>query len=196
MESPAARRMSLSFLSVEQPRWLAAVASLVLFCGVCPAMSDPGPEIESKGRRALADLVAHDQRTRALVERAAGILVMPDMVEMAFGVGGEYGEGVLLVDDKAVAYYAFAAAPLRLEPRPKNKAHVLVFLTRQALIDFRNTQGWEVGIHGNVPLLDHTVELPVETSATADTTVGFLFTEQGLLSGFDLSGGRFSRIAR
>ncbi len=178
-------------------KWLLpALVPFVLLCAANAVLSDPGPEIESKGRKALADLLAHDQRTRALVERAAGILVMPDVVEMAFGVGGEYGEGVLLVDDKAVAYYALAASPLGLEPRPRNKAHVLVFLTRQALIDFRNTQGWEVGIHGNVPLLDHTVELPVDTDASADTMVGFLFTEEGIVSGLNLSGGRFSRIAR
>ena len=159
--------------------------------------ADPGPEIERKGRIALADLVAHDAGFSALLERAAGVLVVPDVVPMVFGVGGEYGEGVLLVDDRAVAYYALFTAPFGIDQASEYRAHVLVFLTRQALIDFRNTQGWEVGVHGDLPLLDNAAGLPGDARGdNPDRMVGLVFTEQGIQPGIDLAGGRFSRIAR
>ncbi len=160
------------------------VALLLGFCLAGVLRADPGPEIVSKSRLALANLVAHDARVSALLERAAGVLVVPDVVPMVFGVGGEYGEGVLLVDDRAVAYYALFTSPFGIDQASEYRAHVLVFLTRQALIDFRNTQGWEVGVHGEVPLLDGTADMPAGVPGEgADSMVGLTHTHGNV--GFD-----------
>ncbi len=160
------------------------------------ACADPAAEIEIKSREALANLVARNKQAGALVERAAGVLVLPDLVAMGFGVGGEYGEGVLLVDDEPVAYYALAAASFGLQVGLEYKAQVLLFLTRQALIDFRNTQGWEVGVDATVTLLDDTMGVHADSLASADTVVGFVFSNKGFMYDLSLEGSKFSRIAR
>ena len=44
------------------------------------------------------------------MEKAEGVLVFPDVVKAGFGIGGEYGEGALLIKGKKVDYYNTAAA--------------------------------------------------------------------------------------
>ena len=45
---------------------------------------------------ALEDLRKHSAKAGELLDQAAGVLVFPDVVKMGFGVGGEFGEGVLI----------------------------------------------------------------------------------------------------
>jgi lipid-binding SYLF domain-containing protein len=178
-------------------RSTALIMVALLFGGVAAmARADPAMEIESKSRQALAHLATHDRRVTALLEQAEGVLVLPDLVEMGFGVGGEYGEGVLLVDDKPVAYYALAGASFGLQAGVEFKAQVLLFLTRQALIDFRNSQGWEVGVNANVTLLDASAGMHFDSLEGSDAVVGFVFSNEGLMYDLSLEGSRISRIAR
>lgn len=174
---------------------LSAIVLIQVWFGT-NAHADPAVEIESKSRRALASLIAHNEEAGALVEQAAGVLVLPDVVAMGFGVGGEYGEGVLLVDDEPVAYYALAAASFGLQVGLEYKAQVLLFLTRQSLIDFRNTQGWEMGVDATVTFLDDSFGAHSDSLSSADTVVGFIFSNKGFMGDLSLEGSKLSRIAR
>jgi lipid-binding SYLF domain-containing protein len=64
---------------------------------------------------ALGDLYAKSPSAKTMGEKAIGILVFPGIVKGGFIVGGQYGEGALIKDGKAVAYYNTVAASYGLQ---------------------------------------------------------------------------------
>ncbi|MEN6348465.1 MAG: hypothetical protein ABFD08_03570, partial [Syntrophomonas sp.] len=71
--------------------------------------------IERDSRAALAKLYKTTPAAKALGKKAKAILVFPSILKAGLIVGGQGGNGVLLVDGKAVAYYNIAAASYGLQ---------------------------------------------------------------------------------
>jgi len=53
-------------------------------------------ELDASANETLHSFVRQVPGARELANKAAGILVFPSVVKAGFGIGGEYGEGVLL----------------------------------------------------------------------------------------------------
>jgi lipid-binding SYLF domain-containing protein len=79
-----------------------------------------GANINADVRATLDHFFARMPGARELANKAAGVLVFPTVVKAGFGIGGEYGEGAMLVAERPVGYYnlcrprsAFNSAPRR-----------------------------------------------------------------------------------
>lgn len=182
-------------------RWitLARRALPVLCLGVVlatPALADHRSEIESKSATALDQLRGHAREMEKLLKRASGVLVFPDVVEMTFGEGGRYGEGALLIEGEPVAYYATAGAPHGVPATEGRKAEVILFMTREALIKFRNTIDWKVGVSEGVTRVRMDERGRLETPRAVPPVLGFAFSDRGLMGHLDLDGTSINRIAR
>lgn len=171
----------------------AQLAALILACFVSAAAADNKAMIDGNTALALERLRDHFVGADELLDSAAAVLVFPDMVKMGFGEGGEYGEGALLVERKPVAYYANAGAQYGLKLGSGYKSQVILFMTEESLAEFRNTQGWKVGTHGQVPLVEPG---RYDHRGSGDPVVGFIFSDQGLSNHLSLDGSKFVRIAR
>lgn len=68
------------------------------------------------------------------------------------GVGGEFGEGALLVRGKTAAYHNLAAASIGLQAAAQVRSQLVLFMTEDALKKFRNSEGWKAGVDGSVAL--------------------------------------------
>src|SRR5262245_27922036 len=62
-------------------------------------------KLDSDGRAALNQLYAKVPAAKALGSKAVAILVFPSITKAGLGIGGQYGEGVLLKGGKTVAKY-------------------------------------------------------------------------------------------
>lgn len=175
-------------------RFLCLAVVLLTLSGAIRA--DNKAVIDSNTTDALGRLLEHAGGADKLLGSAAGVLVFPDVVKMGFGEGGQYGEGALLVDNQPVAYYATAGSSFGLGLGVQYKAQVILFMTEDALAQFRNTQGWEVGTHGEVPLLKPGVGGKIDFASVSEPVVGMIFSDQGLSYNLSLEGNRFVRIAR
>lgn len=167
-----------------------------LCLGAQAVLADSRNHIDAKSREALDRLRQHSPEAGPLLDRAAGILVFPDVVKMGFGVGGQYGEGSLLVGGKPVAYYATAGASFGLQLGAQYKSEVILFMTEEALVDFRGSQGWEVGVDGSVVILDAGAGGKIDSRTLNRPVVAFIFSNKGLMGSLTLEGSRFTRIAR
>ena len=156
-------------------------------------MADDKAMIDANTQRALAWMRTSGGDTAKLLERAAGVLVFPDIVEMGFGAGGQFGEGALLVDGQTVAYYATAGTTYGNLPDADYKAEVIFFMTDEALQSFRNVPSWKVGEHASVPVITDAGLAAVEADAPY---LGMIFSEDGLVSDLGFDGARVRRIAR
>lgn len=170
---------------------LCTVLIQALFATV-PVRADTRGVIDANTERALLWLRSSGGDSTALLEQASGVLVFPDIVRMGFGVGGEFGEGVLLVDGQTVDYYATAGKSFGLTPDSGFKAEVIFFKTDEALSAFRKNHSWKVGDHIHVP-----VAASVKDALHSDEpAVGLVFSEAGLVSHLQLQGDRITRIVR
>ena len=72
-------------------------------------------EIDAEVREAVANFYKHTSAGEELAKKASGMLVFPQVIKAGFGVGGEYGEGALIVNGETVGYYNIAAASIGLQ---------------------------------------------------------------------------------
>ncbi len=172
----------------------------VLFCLLILAMTplrvaaDDAPCAGSD--QALAALQAQVSGASALVNRAAGVLVFPEVVKVGFGGSQEYGEGCLLVNRKPVAFYATAGASYGLPLGSPAKVEVVLFMTPEALAAFRAKPAWAVGADGEVALVRVAAGRGIDAAVAGEPVVGFIYTADGLANGLTLEGARFTRLAR
>jgi lipid-binding SYLF domain-containing protein len=128
------------------------------------------------------------------LKKAEGVLVFPDVVKAGFGIGGEYGEGALLVKGKTVDYYNTAAASIGFQLGAQFKTVILVFMTKESLTKFRNSEGWEAGVDGSVAVVEVGVGKDINSVNITDPIVGFVFSNKGLMFNLTLEGSKMTKM--
>jgi lipid-binding SYLF domain-containing protein len=130
------------------------------------------------------------------LKKADGVLVFPKVIKAGVGIGGEYGEGALRIGGKTVEYYSTAAASIGLQLGAQTKSIVLVFLTSNALSNFRNSEGWKAGVDGSVAVVEWGVGEDINTIDIKDPIVGFVLSNKGLMFNLTLEGSKFTKIVK
>jgi lipid-binding SYLF domain-containing protein len=69
-------------------------------------------------------------------------------------------------------------------------------MTEAALEQFRQSDGWEVGVDGSVTLINTGVAGEIDTTTVTDPVIGFIFGEQGLMANLSLEGAKISKLDR
>lgn len=128
------------------------------------------------------------------LQQAAGYLVFPRVIKVGVGLGAETGEGVLRVDGRTVDYYRTTSGSIGLQLGAQAKSIVIVFLTREALAKFRNSNGWKVGVDGSVALIDLGAGKTIDSQNIKDPVVGFIYGSKGLMYNLTLEGSKFSKL--
>ena len=131
-----------------------------------------------------------------LISRAKAILIMPDVTKAGFVAGGQYGEGALRVGNRTTAYYNLIAGSYGFTFGVQQMDIVIAFMTDQALNDFQKLKGWEIGVDGNVALIDVGGGKRLGTTSLRDPVVAFVFDAKGLMVDVSLKGAKFSQIQR
>jgi len=129
-----------------------------------------------------------------LIEASKGILVMPNVFKGAFLIGGEYGEGALRIDGETVDYYSTASGSIGIQIGGQKKDIILLFMTDEALKQFRDSKGWEAGLDGNVAFLKYGAGVREDTTTTKEPIVGFVTDAKGLIADFSFKGAKFSKM--
>ncbi|MDO6562191.1 YSC84-related protein [Amphritea sp. 1_MG-2023] len=153
-------------------------------------------EIEAKVNQALQALYQHSSAGQTLTQKAVGVLVFPEVIKAGVGIGGEYGEGALRVGGKTVAYYNVAAASIGFQLGAQIKSQVLLFMTPDALTQFRNSHGWEAGVDGSVALASLGAGGTLDSHTLQQPIIGFIFSNKGLMYNLSIEGSKITRINR
>jgi lipid-binding SYLF domain-containing protein len=151
-------------------------------------------EIDSAVNGAIQQLYQQEPGSRALMQQAKGALIFPNVFKAGLVVGGEYGEGALRVAGKTVDYYSASAGSFGLQAGAQEKALYLLFMTDQALAQFRQSSGWEVGADANVALVNRGASGSVSTETLQRPVVGYVLTGGGLMVDASISGTRISKL--
>lgn len=131
---------------------------------------------------------------KELIAASKGMLVMPNVIKGAFIIGGEYGEGALRVGGETVGYYNTISGSIGFQIGGEAKDIILLFMTDDAIKQFRASSGWEAGVDGNVALITIGAGERVDTTTSKDPIVGFVFDAKGLIADISLKGAKFTKL--
>jgi lipid-binding SYLF domain-containing protein len=130
---------------------------------------------------------------KELAEKSAGMLVFPKVTKAGIGVGGERGNGALLVDGKAVDYYTTTSASVGLQLGGQTRSQIILFMTEEALDAFQSSTGWEVGVDASVALATIGTGGELDTEVAKEPVIGFIFGNKGLMYNLSLEGSKISK---
>ncbi|WP_417248773.1 YSC84-related protein [Celeribacter sp.] len=150
--------------------------------------------IDARVDRTLTELYANYPGTTQLRDKSVGQLVMPLVTEAGFGLGGSYGRGALRVGGVTVDYYSAAQASFGLQIGAQQYAHVLFFMTNEALQEFRSSPGWAAGADIEYAISNRGEEVSAETTTSFSPVIGVVFGQAGLRAGATIEGTKYTRI--
>lgn len=175
---------------------VAGLAGVALVGGCANGInSSGGQQIDARVDATLNYLFSTYPGTQELRDNATGMLVMPLMTEAGvLTVGGSYGRGALRIGGTTVDYYSATRASVGPQLGAQQYAHVLFFMTEQALTEFRTSPGWAAGADLEYVARDQGGNLSADTTTQLSPVIAVVFGQAGLLLGATLTGTKYSRI--
>lgn len=171
------------------------LGATALLTGCGNGIGSTGPAvIDGRVDQALSQLYSTYPATREIAEKSTGILVMPLMTEIGFGLGGAYGRGALRIGGATVDYYSQAKATGGFQIGGQQYSHVLFFMTDAALETFRRSPGFAAGANIEFVVPTRGETLAAETTTSLAPIVGVIFGQSGLHAGATIEGMKYSRI--
>lgn len=151
-------------------------------------------ELDTRSDATIADLYERQPAAQTLGSKAAGMLVFPRIIKAGVGVGGELGEGVLIVGGQKVGYYRITSLSVGFQFGGQAKSEVIMFMTQDSLRNFRENDGWEAGVDGSIAVVEFGVGKEIDTNSIQDPIIGFIFSNKGLMYNLSLEGSKFWKI--
>ena len=153
-------------------------------------------EIDAESAQALEEFYTKINGGRELVSRAAGVLIFPEVVKAGFGIGGEFGEGKLLIGGNTADYYRIVSGSIGFQFGAQVKREIILFMTQDSLNGFRNSNGWEAGVDGSVALVTLGAGGELDTNTIRNPIIGFIISNKGLMYNLSFEGAKISKIQK
>ena len=175
---------------------LPLLAGLLLAGTAASEGLDSREELDANVREAIEELYKHSSAAKELAGHASGMLVFPKVVKGGAIIGGEYGEGALLVGGGTVTYYSLASGSIGFQLGVQRKSQVILFMNPKVLEKFRNSKGWKAGVDGSVALATLGAGGQIDTETRKKPIIGFIFSNKGLMYNLTFEGSKISKIEK
>lgn len=170
---------------------------MAVFIGlIAPRLAVAQSQIEKDSRAALKSLYDGSPGAKALGAKARGILAFPNVVKAGLVVGGQGGDGVLLMNDKVVDHYNTAAVSVGLQAGAQSFGYVLFFMSDKVLNDFRASKNFEIGVGPNIVIVDAGAAKDLNTETAKADVYAMIFDQKGLMAGIGLQGSKITKLKR
>jgi lipid-binding SYLF domain-containing protein len=162
----------------------------------CDQITFSGSQIDAKVRASRNQLFEKVPGTSALAEKAAGLLIVPEIKTGAFGFSADYGEGGLLIGDALVDYVSYSSVGFGLQIGAQIYSQALFFMTEQALRQFRVSDGWELGVDAEFTVIEDAIALGTTSNVITKPIYAVVYGQNGLIVGASFEGAKYSRLIR
>ena len=153
-------------------------------------------EIDRDVKSALKKLYAESASAKALGKKAKGILVFPSIVKGGFLVGGQYGEGALLMGGKTSGYYNTIQVSYGLQAGMQTYGYALFFMAESAMKWLDKSDGWEMGVGPSIVVVDTGTATSKTTTTLQSEIYAFFFDQKGLMGGLGLQGTKITKTEK
>ena len=151
-------------------------------------------EINTSVKAAMDRFKKQVKGSTEYLKAAKGVLVMPDITKAGLGVGGQYGQGALMVGGKTVGYYSLTAGSVGLQIGAEKFDMVILFMTDEVLKKFRSSSGWEASGDADITVIASSADFTVDTLRSKHQIAGFVFDQKGLMGNVSVKGSKFTKI--
>ena len=173
-----------------------AVCALSASMAVETASAASAKEIDGRVKETLERFYDEVKNGKQLMKKAKGTLVFPKVYKAGFGIGGEYGEGALLIKGKTVDYYSTTAGSIGFQIGVQKKSIIMLFMDADALKKFRESSGWKAGVDASVALVELGAGGAMDTAKYKEPVIGFIFGQKGLMYNLTLEGAKITKLNR
>jgi lipid-binding SYLF domain-containing protein len=151
-------------------------------------------EIDAKVQETIKEFYQYTSAGKDLAAKASGMLVFPSVIKAGIGIGGEYGEGALVIKGKTAAYYSTASASIGLQLGAQARSQIILFMNDKVLSKFRSSNGWKAGVDGSVALATLGAGGEISTETAQKPIIGFIFSDKGLMYNLTFEGSKITQI--
>ena len=174
----------------------ALLAGIFLLVSPVNAQAASKQDIDQGTKNTLEKFYGHVYNGKNIVKDAKGVLVFPSVYKGGIGLGGEYGEGALLIHGQTADYYNTAAASIGFQLGVQKKSIVILFQDQGALEKFRASSGWKAGVDASIAVIQVGAGGAIDTSKLNQPILGFVFDQAGLMYNLTLEGAKFTKIRK
>jgi lipid-binding SYLF domain-containing protein len=171
---------------------LVAFLSISIFTG--QSYGKTAKEIDASVDAVMDRFYKQVKDAKEVVKRSKGLLILPSVIKGALIVGGEYGKGAMRIGGKTVDYYSMISGSVGFQIGGQAKDIIIVFMSSDALKQFRNSKGWEAGVDGNVALITVGAGESATTNIGNNSIVAFVFDVKGLIADISFKGAKFTKL--
>jgi lipid-binding SYLF domain-containing protein len=150
--------------------------------------------IDASVNATLSRLYSTVPGSRELVAKSRGVLVFPNVLQAGFIVGGQSGNGALRVGGSTVGYYNTSSLSVGLQAGAQSKAIVFLFMTQEALDEFRGSDGWAAGAGASVALVKMGANGAVDTTTATAPVQVVVLTNAGLMGDVSINGTKVTKL--
>jgi lipid-binding SYLF domain-containing protein len=174
-------------------RWLLATLAALMLAPNAAFAADRAT-LERSARNVYNKLLATVPAAKSLSGDATAVLVFPKVTKAGLIVGGQYGEGVLFRQGKAIGYYSTAGASYGLQAGAQQYGYAMFLMNEKAVAALGSNEGFEVGVGPSVVVVDQGMAKSVTTTTARDDIYAFIFSQKGLMAGIGLQGNKITRL--
>ena len=168
---------------------------LLAFTTTSMATLNSASEIDKDANDALRTFYKEVKGSKKYLEHAKAYLVIPDIKEVGFFVGGKYGEGALRVGNSTKAYYSITSASVGFQMGAQMYNMIIAFTSDAALERFINEDDeWDTDVDGKIAVAEWNSKEELDDVEFKDDMVAFIFDSNGLMGSFTMEGTKFKRI--
>lgn len=176
-----------------------SIMILVMLITCCSVMGTQifaasSAELRQEAATAIDKLYASSPAALELSKVAKGVLVFPDVIKAGLVIGGQYGEGALLVNGEAVGFYNTVAASYGLQAGAQSFGYAMFLMTDEAMGYLDKSEGWEIGVGPTIVVMDEGAAKSLSTSTAKEDIYVFFFDQKGLMAGLGLQGSKITKI--
>jgi lipid-binding SYLF domain-containing protein len=182
-------KIRISFRSI-----LLLTVAFAVAIATLPASAQGRGALQGDAKKAYTNLIARVPAAKAIAKNAAAVLVFPKITKAGLMVGGQYGDGVLLKDGKAVGYYNTSGASYGLQAGAQQFGYAMFFMNEKSLKALDETSGFEVGVGPSVVVVDEGMAKSATSITMKDDVYAFVFGQKGLMGGVGLQGNKITRL--
>jgi lipid-binding SYLF domain-containing protein len=170
--------------------------AIVALATSAASFSATAAQIDTRVSETVLHFDSINPANKDLRDKAAGVLVFPRVVKAGVGVGGEFGEGALLINGKTVGYYRVGAASVGLTLGLAKHSEIIMFMTPEALEKFTSSKGWSIGADAGITVISGGANGSYDTQTQQKPILAFVFADKGLLGDLSLEGSKISKLNR
>ncbi len=185
----AGRRMK------SMPLGLAAAALGALLASGA-SLAQTKAAIDASVQETIDQFNSLDPRHEPLENKAAGVLIFPQVTKGGIALAAGYGAGALQVNRVTVAYYSIASTSFGLTAGMAMHSEIVMFMTQDALDAFTKSRGWSIGAKTGIALISKGMAGDYDSATLKKPILAFIFNQKGLMADLSLEGSKIKKIRK